>query len=79
MLGKLAVGELDGESAVIILQRGVDTWTAYSAIRFEVVRERIERIVDYAQCPWLIWSATSIATSVSRVGSSVRLDLPIKL
>src|SRR5438132_6432156 len=34
---KLAVGELDGEPVVIILQRGADTWTAYSAIRMNVI------------------------------------------
>src|SRR5262249_10976251 len=30
---KLAVGEVDGEPAVIILRRGADTWTSYSPIR----------------------------------------------
>ncbi len=34
---KLAMGELDGEPVVIILQRGADTWTPHSAIRFDLV------------------------------------------
>jgi RNA polymerase sigma-70 factor, ECF subfamily len=57
---KLALGELDGEAVVIILQRGADTWTPHSAIRFEVVGQRIERIVDYIHCPWVLAAATNV-------------------
>jgi len=38
---KLAVGDLDGEPVVIILRRGADTWTAYSAIRMNVIDHKI--------------------------------------
>ena len=38
---------MDGEPVVIILQRGADTWAAHSAIRLDVIDQRIERIVDY--------------------------------
>jgi RNA polymerase sigma-70 factor, ECF subfamily len=55
---KLELGEVDGETVVVILQRGVDTWTAYSAIRLDVTGERIDRIVDYIHCPWVISAAT---------------------
>ena len=58
---KLAVGEVDGEAVVIILQRGVDTWTPHSAVRLKVTGQRVESIVDYIHCPWLL----SIAASVS--------------
>jgi RNA polymerase sigma-70 factor, ECF subfamily len=58
---KLAAGELDGEPVVIILQRSADTWTPYSVIRMQVIRDRIERIVDYVHCPWVISSAASVA------------------
>jgi len=58
---RLAVGEVDGEPVVIILERGVDTWTPYSAIRFEVVGQRIERIVDYIHCPWILPAAASVS------------------
>ena len=57
---RLALGELDGEPAVIILQRGADTWTPHSAIRFEVIDQRIERIVDYIHCPWVLQAATTV-------------------
>jgi RNA polymerase sigma-70 factor (ECF subfamily) len=60
---KLAVGELDGEPVVIILQRGADTWTAYSAIRMNVIDHKIERIADYIHCPWMIPAAASVSSA----------------
>ena len=57
---KLEVGEVDGEPVVIILRRGADTWTAHSAIRLDVIDQRIERIVDYIHCPWVLPAATTV-------------------
>jgi len=47
---KLAVGDVDGEPVVLILKRGADTWTPYSAIRFDVIGQRVDRILDYIHC-----------------------------
>src|SRR5437763_4324441 len=58
---KLALGEVDREPVIIILRRGADTWTPYSAIRFDVVGEHVERIVDYIHCPWVIEAATTVS------------------
>jgi RNA polymerase sigma-70 factor (ECF subfamily) len=63
---KLALGEVDGEPMVIILERGADTWTARSAIRFGMIGQQIERIVDYVHCPWVIQAATSVEVSQLR-------------
>ena len=60
---KLAAGEVDGEPVIIILQRGADTWTPHSAIRFDMVGQRIKRIVDYIHCPWVISIADSVTVS----------------
>ena len=57
---RLALGEVDGEPVLIILQRGADTWTPHSAIRLEVIGQRIERIVDYIHCPWVLAAATDV-------------------
>ena len=43
----LVVGDVDGEPVVLILKRGTDAWTSYSAIRFDVIGQRIDRILDY--------------------------------
>jgi RNA polymerase sigma-70 factor (ECF subfamily) len=60
---KLASGEIEGESVIIILQRGADTWTTYSVIRMSVVDGQVERIVDYIHCPWLISTAESLSVT----------------
>ncbi len=58
---KLALGEVDGEPVVIVLRRGADTWTPHSAIRFDVAGSRVERIVDYIHCPWVLSAADSVS------------------
>lgn len=60
---KLAVGDVDGEPVVIILRRGADTWTPHSAIRFQVSGQKVEHIVDYIHCPWVLPAATAVAVA----------------
>jgi len=56
----LAIGDVDGEPVVIMLERGADTWTAYSVVRLNVTGEQINHIVDYAHCPWVVPAADSV-------------------
>ncbi len=56
---RLALGEVDGESVVVILQRGADTWTPYSVVRLDIAGDQIQHIVDYVHCPWVLPHATS--------------------
>jgi RNA polymerase sigma-70 factor (ECF subfamily) len=60
---KLALGEVDGEPVVVVLQRGADTWTPYSLVRLSVIGQQIDRIVDYVHCPWLMSIAHSVSVS----------------
>ena len=62
---RLAVCEVDGEPVVVMLQRGADTWTPYSMVRLSLTGQRIDRIVDYAHCPWVISAAGSVTVPVS--------------
>jgi len=57
---KLALGEVDGEPVILVLRLGADTWTPHSAIRFAVSDGRIDRIVDYIHCPWVLPAASSV-------------------
>ncbi|HTU43903.1 MAG TPA: sigma-70 family RNA polymerase sigma factor [Bryobacteraceae bacterium] len=57
---RLAIGEVDGEPAVVILQRGADAFTPYSVIRLDVAGHQIQRIVDYVHCPWVLPDAISV-------------------
>ncbi len=60
---KMALGEVDSEPVVITLQRGADTWTPYSIVRLTMVGQHIDRIVDYAHCPWMIPTAASVTVA----------------
>ena len=60
---RLTLGEVDGEPVVIILQRGTDAWTPYSVVRFDVEGLQVNRIRDYAHCPWLISIVDSVTIS----------------
>ena len=46
---------------LIVLQRGADAWTSYSVIRMKVIGEKVDQIVDYIHCPWMMPAATSIS------------------
>ena len=62
---RLALGEVDNEPVVVILRRGADTWTPHSAIRFEVAGSRVERLVDYIHCPWVLSAADSVSLAAA--------------
>jgi len=62
---RFAIGEVDGEPAVIILQRGADTRTPYSLVRLMINERQIDAIFDYAHCPWVISAAAAISTNIS--------------
>jgi RNA polymerase sigma-70 factor (ECF subfamily) len=57
---RLAVGEVDGEPAVIIHQRDGDRWTPRSLVHLEVANHQIPHIADYMLCPWILTAATSV-------------------
>jgi RNA polymerase sigma-70 factor (ECF subfamily) len=56
---KLAVGDVEGEPMVIVLEYTGGTWKPRSPVRLEIVNRRIERITDYFFCPWILEAATS--------------------
>ena len=60
----MVLGQLDGETVVIILRASVDGWTPSGAIRFNVIGDRIKRIADYFKCPWVLQAAASIVVGV---------------
>jgi len=51
---KLAAGEVEGEPAVIILQRNGEAWAPMSVIRFVMVDQHIAQIFDYYFCLWML-------------------------
>jgi RNA polymerase sigma-70 factor (ECF subfamily) len=57
----MAVGEIDGEPVVIVQQRdGTHRWTPQAVVRLSAIDGRVERIVDYVFCPWILPAAASL-------------------
>src|SRR5258708_1089149 len=48
---RLAVANVDGELAVLVMHQHEDVWSPYSVARLEIIDRHIARIVDYAHCP----------------------------
>jgi RNA polymerase sigma-70 factor, ECF subfamily len=65
MAWRMAVGNVDGESAVIALRRDALGWTPHAIIRLDVVDHRIVGVKDYAHCRWMIPAATSFDVSLA--------------
>jgi RNA polymerase sigma-70 factor (ECF subfamily) len=57
---RAAVGEVDGELAVVTLRQVDGVWTPRSMIRLVVVSDRIARVVDFEHCPWVLRAAASV-------------------
>jgi RNA polymerase sigma-70 factor (ECF subfamily) len=62
---RLAAGEVDGELAVIVLGGEANAWVPRAAVRLELAEGRIERIVDYSHCPWILPAASSVLAEAS--------------
>jgi RNA polymerase sigma-70 factor (ECF subfamily) len=60
---RLAVGEVDGEFAVVVLRLERGEWKPHSVARLEVRDQYIVRIVDYAHCPWILAAVTSVVVA----------------
>lgn len=57
---RLAVGEVDGEPAVIIFFEEGSRWTPACVVHVEAANDRIVRIADYIHCPWILTAAASV-------------------
>jgi len=57
---RMAAGEVDGEPAMIILQRLDDRWAPKSAIGLELAAGRVTRIADFGHITWLLDAADDV-------------------
>jgi RNA polymerase sigma-70 factor, ECF subfamily len=57
---RMAAGEVDGEPAVIILQRLDERWAPKSAVRLELTAGRVTRIADFGHITWLLDAADDV-------------------
>jgi RNA polymerase sigma-70 factor, ECF subfamily len=57
---RMAAGEVDGEPAVIILQRLDERWAPKSAVQLELTAGRVTRIADFGHITWLLDAADDV-------------------
>ena len=58
---RLALGEVDGESAIVLLHFRDGAWAIEGIVRVEVGADgRIQRIADYQHCPWLLTAGSIV-------------------
>ena len=58
---RLALGELDGEPAIVLLHFREGAWEIAGVIRVEMGADgRIQKIADYQHCPWVLATGSII-------------------
>jgi len=60
---KMAVGEMDGETVLIVLFLGASGWRPIYPVRIQAVGGFINRITDYYACPWILATAEAVVVS----------------
>jgi RNA polymerase sigma-70 factor (ECF subfamily) len=61
----MAVGEVDGELALIRLQKETGEWLPSAILRLEWSGQSIIRIADYGHCPWVLSAAASVVIAAA--------------
>lgn len=59
---RMAVGEVDGEPAVVVLRQSGGEWRTYGIVRVNIADHRIAGVADYSHCPWVLAAVSSIAS-----------------
>jgi RNA polymerase sigma-70 factor (ECF subfamily) len=57
---QMAVGEVDGEFAILSLRYDTTGWKPGAVVRLEVDDQKIVRVTDYVHCPWVLTAAANI-------------------
>jgi RNA polymerase sigma-70 factor (ECF subfamily) len=64
---RLTLGEVDGESAIVLLNLRDGSWAIEGLVRLDVGEDgKIQRVADYQHCPWVL-TAGSITVRESDV------------
>ena len=62
---RMAVGEVDGQPAIITLRQDNGDWVPHSIVRVDVADHLIARVVDYLHCHWVLPATTSVVVEPS--------------
>jgi RNA polymerase sigma-70 factor (ECF subfamily) len=59
---RMVLGEVDGETVVVILRDDLAAPSPFSFVRLDVAGGFVVGIADYIKCPWVLEAATSVTT-----------------
>ncbi len=59
----MAVGEMNGETVLLVLHFGENGWKPAYPVRIKVANGVINHITDYYACPWVIPAADTVVVS----------------
>jgi RNA polymerase sigma-70 factor (ECF subfamily) len=62
---QMAVGEVDGQPAVIAMRQDDGEWIPHAIVRVEVTDHLIMRVADYSHCPWVLRATASVIVEPS--------------
>jgi RNA polymerase sigma-70 factor (ECF subfamily) len=57
---RMAVGDVDGQVAIVTLRADGDGWVPHALVRLDIVDEQVARVVDYLHCPWVLANARAV-------------------
>lgn len=58
---RLTLGEVDGESSIILLNLRNDAWEIEGIVRLDIAADgQIQRISDYQHCPWILTAGSIV-------------------
>jgi RNA polymerase sigma-70 factor (ECF subfamily) len=61
---RMALGDVDGQVAILSLRGDGDGWVPQAVVRFDIVDGQIVRVADYHHCPWVLANARAVAFGV---------------
>ena len=63
VIWKMVVGEMDGETVLLVLRFGENGWKPAYPVRIKVAGGLINHITDYYACPWIVPAADTVVVS----------------
>ena len=59
-LWRMVLATVDGEAVALLLRETAEGWVPAAPVRFVMRDGRLERIVDFFKCPWVLEAAESV-------------------
>jgi RNA polymerase sigma-70 factor (ECF subfamily) len=64
---RMAVGDVDGQAAIVSLRADGDRWVPQAVVRLDIVDRQVVGVVDYHHCPWVLANARAVGVDPASV------------